>query len=81
MRSVICYVAAVCLFLVPSMAFGGNDFKSGWGQVEDSCRPFVRWWWNGDKLQKEEITRELELQELCVLQSAIVNIIGLKKIV
>ena len=29
--------------------------------VEDSCRPFVRWWWNGDKLQKEEITRELEL--------------------
>ncbi len=61
MRSVICYVAAVCLFLVPSMAFGGNDCKSGWGQVEDSCRPFVRWWWNGDKLQKEEITRELEL--------------------
>lgn len=29
--------------------------------VEDSCRPFVRWWWNGDKLQREEITRELEL--------------------
>jgi hypothetical protein len=24
-------------------------------------RPFVRWWWNGDKIEKEEITRELKM--------------------
>ncbi len=24
-------------------------------------RPFVRWWWNGDKIQKEELARELRL--------------------
>jgi hypothetical protein len=24
-------------------------------------RPFVRWWWNGDKINKEEISRELHL--------------------
>ena len=24
-------------------------------------RPFVRWWWNGDKIQREEIARELRL--------------------
>ena len=24
-------------------------------------RPFVRWWWNGDKIEKEEIARELRL--------------------
>lgn len=29
--------------------------------VDDSCRPYVRWWWNGNKLEKKEITRELEL--------------------
>ncbi|PZP45361.1 MAG: glycoside hydrolase family 2 [Pseudopedobacter saltans] len=24
-------------------------------------RPFVRWWWNGDKIEKKEILRELKL--------------------
>ena len=24
-------------------------------------RPFVRWWWNGDKIQQEELARELRL--------------------
>lgn len=24
-------------------------------------RPFFRWWWNGDKIEKEEISRELRL--------------------
>ena len=26
-------------------------------------RPFVRWWWNGNKVEAQEITRELELLE------------------
>ncbi len=26
-----------------------------------ACRPFVRWWWNGDKVEKDEILRELQL--------------------
>ncbi len=25
------------------------------------ARPFVRWWWNGDKVNKQEISRELDL--------------------
>lgn len=24
-------------------------------------RPYVRWWWNGDKIQKEELARELRI--------------------
>ena len=24
-------------------------------------RPFVRWWWNGDKIEKAELARELRL--------------------
>lgn len=27
----------------------------------DQYRPFVRWWWNGNKVRKEEILRELRL--------------------
>jgi len=26
-------------------------------------RPFVRWWWNGDKVEKEELARELHLMK------------------
>jgi hypothetical protein len=26
-----------------------------------ACRPFVRWWWNGDMIEKQEIARELRL--------------------
>jgi len=39
----------------------GNDIYSQFKNADDRYRPFVRWWWNGDKVQKEEITRELEL--------------------
>jgi hypothetical protein len=27
----------------------------------NSSKPFVRWWWNGNRLEKEEILRELDL--------------------
>lgn len=31
-------------------------------QNPDNCyRPFVRWWWNGDKVEAEELIRELHL--------------------
>lgn len=26
-----------------------------------SARPFVRWWWNGDLIEKEEVIRQLEI--------------------
>ena len=26
-----------------------------------ACRPFARWWWNGDKIEKGELARELRL--------------------
>ena len=25
------------------------------------CRPFVRWWWNGDRVEEGELVRELHL--------------------
>lgn len=30
-------------------------------QPPATARPFVRWWWNGDKLTEKEIVRELDL--------------------
>ena len=30
-------------------------------QPSSECRPFVRWWWNGDKVEADELVRELRL--------------------
>ena len=30
-------------------------------QPESEYRPFVRWWWNGDKVEADELIRELHL--------------------
>jgi hypothetical protein len=50
----------------------GTPFLTGSDQGEQSLysifsnpgtayKPFVRWWWNGDKIEKEELARELRL--------------------
>jgi hypothetical protein len=38
-----------------------NSLYSAFKDPENIHRPFVRWWWNGDKIEKDEITRELRL--------------------
>lgn len=35
-------------------------FKS-FTNPENQYRPFVRWWWNGDKIEKAELARELRI--------------------
>lgn len=30
-------------------------------EPDPTYRPFVRWWWNGDKIEKKELVRELHL--------------------
>ncbi len=34
---------------------------AGFREPPTACRPFVRWWWNGNKLAKDEILRELDV--------------------
>ena len=36
-------------------------------------QPFVRWWWNGDKVEKDEITRELRLLKEAGIGSVEIN--------
>jgi hypothetical protein len=40
---------------------GGDDYFALFQRPGMSYRPFVRWWWNGDKVQPEELVRELRL--------------------
>ncbi len=38
-----------------------NHLYEGFKNPPAEARPFVRWWWNGNKIESQEITRELEL--------------------
>ncbi|GAL67232.1 glycosyl hydrolase [Jejuia pallidilutea] len=38
-----------------------QDLYTGFKNPPAEARPFVRWWWNGNKVKAEELDRELEL--------------------
>jgi alpha-L-rhamnosidase len=39
----------------------GNSLYSIFKNPSEIYRPYVRWWWNGDKIERNELTRELRL--------------------
>ncbi|MDT0651059.1 glycosyl hydrolase [Autumnicola edwardsiae] len=63
-------VGGMLLYNTPAMA--RNIFKEDATELSDNLyqlfkdpppnyRPFVRWWWNGNKIERNELARELEL--------------------
>lgn len=63
-------------------------FSSGAGDTVDSlyslfknppveAKPFVRWWWNGDRLSKEEIIRQLDVMKAGGIGGVEINPIAL----
>jgi hypothetical protein len=40
---------------------GKSKFIDSFIDPESCYRPFVRWWWNGDKVNAKELIRELHL--------------------
>lgn len=40
-----------------------TDLFATFSNPDDSYRPYVRWWWNGDKVTEKEILRELDLMK------------------
>ncbi len=47
--------------LEPVEVAGRNDLYRIFQNPATGYRPFVRWWWNGDKVEKAELSRELRL--------------------
>ena len=41
------------------------------------CRPFVRWWWNGDRIEAGELVRELNLLKEAGIGGVEINPIAL----
>ena len=41
--------------------FTAEQMYQAFQQPDSEYRPFVRWWWNGDKVEADELVRELHL--------------------
>lgn len=55
------FVAAMIVLLMTSCTQGNDDLYNTFRNPETKYRPYVRWWWNGDKVTDNEILRELDL--------------------
>jgi len=66
------FLQTSAMFSIGSMLLPGNIVFAEISDNEDlryrlfknppaQYHPYVRWWWNGDKVEKAELTRELEL--------------------
>ncbi len=83
-------ISSVTIAGIPLSSFANNNwYNSPSGVVEDSdelfalfkdphgiAKPFVRWWWNGNRITKEEIARELDLLKGAGIGGVEINSIG-----
>ncbi len=53
------------------------ELYSGFQNPPAEARPFVRWWWNGNKIKAEEIDRELESLKSVGFGGVEINPIGM----
>ena len=49
------------VFLKSDNQWSGSDLYKLFKDPPSSYRPFVRWWWNGNKIEKAELARELRI--------------------
>lgn len=47
--------------LLPPLGKASGNLYQVFSDPANQYRPFVRWWWNGDKVEKAELSRELRL--------------------
>lgn len=58
-------------------ATGKPDLYTQFQAPPSDARPFVRWWWNGARVTREEILRELDVMKAAGIGGVEINTIGM----
>lgn len=58
-------------------ASSGDDFFTGFVTPPADSRPFVRWWWNGNCIEGDEIKRELDILKAAGIGGVEINPIAM----
>jgi len=65
-----------CALIQASAPAGKTSSKEMWSQFQNPdshYRPFVRWWWNGDRVQADELVRELHIMKAAGIGGVEIN--------
>lgn len=73
----VCSLAVLFSCTNKDATISGSDIYSGFQNPPAEARPFVRWWWNGNKVRAEELERELELLKAAGFGGVEINPIGM----
>lgn len=60
-------------FLEDKDGFKEGELYQIFKNPDDKYRPYVRWWWNGDKVNKAELARELRLLKSAGIMGVEIN--------
>ena len=76
LRTLFAAAALLCASLATATAMDTNELYSQFRNPDSRYRPFVRWWWNGDKVEADELVRELHLLKDAGIGGVEINPVG-----
>ncbi len=76
-RSFILGSMAICAFALSACATSGQDLYAQFRAPKADARPFVRWWWNGARVNESEILRELDVMKAAGIGGVEINTIAM----
>jgi hypothetical protein len=68
-------ILTVLLILAP--LFGEDRLYDSFRNPPAEARPFVRWWWNGNRVNEKEILRQLEVMKAAGIGGVEINTVGM----
>ena len=77
LRPVICFAFCISLFACSNSVNDGLLFEK-FQNPDANARPMVRWWWNDDRLEAEEIRRELGVMKKAGIGGVEINPIAMR---
>ena len=77
LKPVIYFVFCISLFACKNSVNDGLLFEK-FQSPDANARPMVRWWWNDDRIEAEEIRRELAVMKEAGIGGVEVNPIAMR---
>jgi hypothetical protein len=71
----------LCILPMLSCSDAPDTLYEGFVNPPAEAKPFVRWWWNGNHLTREEIVRELDIMEKAGIGGVEINPIAMPETV
>ena len=76
-RLVLPTMTLIFAVFITGCATGTDNLFADFARPKADARPFVRWWWNGGRVNETEILRELDVMQAAGIGGVEINTIGM----